>query len=265
MSARPDIRPAAVAGVFYPKDSNGLRTLLRQLLAENPTQETAPKALIAPHAGYVFSGPIAARAYNALREAAGAVRRVVLLGPAHRVALRGLALPTVGYFHTPLGDVPLDQEAGARLEGLPQVGYSDLAHQLEHSLEVHLPFLQTVLTAFTVVPLVVGWTQPGEVAEVLEVLWGGKETLVIVSSDLSHYHPSDTARRLDVATAQRIENLHIPIDEHQACGANPINGLLTLARTRRLRVQRLDLRNSSDTAGTSERVVGYGAWAFHDA
>ncbi len=262
---RPDIRPAAVAGLFYPRDSSELRAVVRQLLVENPAQETTAKALIVPHAGYVYSGPIAARAYNAIRAAAGAVRRVVLLGPAHRVALHGLALPTVGYFHTPLGDVTLDPEADALLEGLPQVGYSDHAHQLEHSLEVHLPFLQTVLTAFTLVPLVVGWAQPDEVAEVLEMLWGGKETLVIVSSDLSHYHPSDTARRLDTATAQRIENLQIPIDEQQACGAIPINGLLTLARVRRLRVQRLDLRNSSDTAGTPERVVGYGSWTFHDA
>jgi MEMO1 family protein len=264
MTTRPDIRPAAVAGLFYPKDSSELRALLHQLLAENPTQATVPKVLIAPHAGYVYSGPIAARAYNALRGARGVIRRVVLLGPAHRVALHGLALPTVAWFRTPLGDVPLDKEAGALLEDLSQVGYSNHAHELEHSLEVHLPFLQTMLSTFTLVPLVVGRAQPEEVAEVLKILWGGKETLVIISSDLSHYHPSDTAQQFDAATAQRIENLHIPIDEHQACGANPINGLLKLAGIRKLRVQRLDLRNSSDTSGTPERVVGYGSWAFYD-
>jgi MEMO1 family protein len=265
MTMRPDIRPAAVAGLFYPEDSRELRASLQQLLAENPTQETAPKVLIAPHAGYVYSGPIAARAYNALREAEGVIRRVVLLGPAHRVALQGLALPTVAWFRTPLGDIPLDQEACTLLEGLPQVGYSDHAHELEHSLEVHLPFLQTMLSKFTLVPLVVGWAQPDDVAEVLDILWGGKETLVIISSDLSHYHPSDSARQMDAATANAIENLHFPIDGHHACGANPINGLLKLARLRKLRVQRLDLRNSSETAGTPERVVGYGSWAFHDA
>ena len=265
MSTSPSIRPPAVAGLFYPGNATELRALLRRLLAENPTQAPPPKALIAPHAGYLYSGPIDARAYNALRGLRESIRRVVLLGPAHRVALSGLALPTVGYFRSPLGDVPLDREACALLEGLPQVGYSDHAHQLEHSLEVHLPFLQTLLYQFLLVPLVVGWAQPDAVARVLELLWGGKETLVIISSDLSHYQPSDLARKLDETTAQHIENLHVPIDEHHACGAHPINGLLTSVRGHRLRVQRLDLRNSSDTAGTPERVVGYGAWAFYDA
>ncbi|MHB8404005.1 MAG: AmmeMemoRadiSam system protein B [Gammaproteobacteria bacterium] len=265
MTANLSSRPAAVAGLFYPEDATELRALVRRLLAENPLQGLAPKALIAPHAGYLYSGPIAARAYNALRGLGEVIRRVVLLGPAHRVALRGLALPGVESFRTPLGDIPLDRKAITRIEGLPQVGASDHAHQLEHSLEVHLPFLQTLLNEFTLVPLVVGWAQPYEVAQVLETLWGGEETLVIISSDLSHYHSCDLACQLDEDTARRLETLRIPIKDHQACGAIPINGLLTVARARKLRVQRLDLRNSGDTAGTPERVVGYGAWALYDA
>ncbi|HVC28030.1 MAG TPA: AmmeMemoRadiSam system protein B [Gammaproteobacteria bacterium] len=265
MTSSPSIRPAAVAGIFYPQDAIELKALLRRLLAENPSKGPAPKALIAPHAGYLYSGPIAARAYNALKDLGSTIRRVILLGPAHRVPLRGLALPTVDYFRTPLGDIPLDREAGVLLEGLTQVECSDHAHQLEHSLEVHLPFLQTLFDEFTLVPLVVGRAQPDEVAQTLERLWGGSETLVVISSDLSHYHPSERARQIDGVTAQHIENLMIPIDMNQACGASPINGLLTLAQNLDLRVRRLDLRNSGDTAGSSERVVGYGAWAFYNA
>jgi MEMO1 family protein len=262
---RPSTRPPAVAGRFYPEDAVELRALVQQLLENNPAQGPIPKALVAPHAGYVYSGPVAARAYNALRGLGDAVRRVVLLGPAHRIALRGLALPTVEYFRTPLGDIPVDQHAAASLQGLPQIQGSDRAHQQEHSLEVHLPFLQTLFTEFTLVPLVVGWAKPHEVAEVLAKLWGGGETLVIISSDLSHYHTSESARKLDESTARRIENLEIPVNEHQACGASPINGLLSVAKARSLRVRRLDLRNSSDTAGTPGHVVGYGAWTFCDA
>ncbi|MDE2234093.1 MAG: AmmeMemoRadiSam system protein B [Gammaproteobacteria bacterium] len=258
------IRPAAVAGYFYPQESAGLLSQVQKLLAENTVHTPPPKALIVPHAGYVYSGPIAARAYNALAGLRGTIRRVVLLGPAHRVALHGLALPSVEAFQTPLGDIRLDRQAAAQLEALPQIMVSDQAHALEHSLEVQLPFLQAMLVNFTLVPLVVGQAQAAEVAEVLEKLWDGKETLVVISSDLSHYHPSDRARQLDAATANHIENLDSPISEHQACGAHPVNGLLQMARRLKLHVQRLDLRNSGDTAGTPERVVGYGAWAFYE-
>lgn len=259
------VRAPAVAGLFYPGEAGALRSMLTQMLADNPAPGPPPKALIAPHAGYAYSGPVAARAYNTLVPSAPAVRRVVLLGPAHRVALRGLALPTVDFFSTPLGDIALDREAMAQLEALPQVTRSDTAHELEHSLEVHLPFLQTLFTSFSLVPLVVGWTQAHEVAEVLDLIWGGNETLVIISSDLSHYHAYDAARRLDEDTAQRIETCAYPIADEQACGAYPINGLLSVARARRLRIERLDLRNSGDTAGDKSRVVGYGSWALHVA
>ncbi|MGH8321028.1 MAG: AmmeMemoRadiSam system protein B [Gammaproteobacteria bacterium] len=264
MTTNQTIRPTAVAGLFYPGGASELHTLLQDLLAGSPSTGPAPKALIAPHAGYTYSGPIAARAYNRLALRAHDIRRVLLLGPAHRVAVRGLALPTVDAFCTPLGEVPLDHEATALIENLPQVERSDAAHRLEHSLEVHLPFLQTLLDNFMLVPLVVGWAQPQEVAQVLEMLWGGSETLVVISSDLSHYHPYDTARRLDEETAQHIETRHIPIQDLQACGAYPINGLLTVAQKHNLAIERLDLRNSGDTAGDRARVVGYGAWALYD-
>ncbi len=265
MTVTPAIRPAATAGLFYPADAAELRAMLRRLLTENPADGPAPKALIAPHAGYPYSGPIAARAYNRIATVAEMIQRVVLLGPAHRVAVRGLALPSTDFFRTPLGDIPLDHAAIARIQDLPQIHCSDAAHQLEHSLEVHLPFLQVQLGHFTLVPLVVGWTQPAEVAQVLETLWGGAETLIVISSDLSHYHPYETARELDEDTARRIETLRVPIEDQRACGAYPINGLLSVARARGLHISRLDLRNSGDTAGTRGRVVGYGAWAFHGA
>jgi MEMO1 family protein len=252
-------RPPAVAGLFYPGDPQTLRVGLAQLLAANPATGPAPKALIAPHAGYVYSGPVAARAYNLLP---AGIRRVVLLGPAHRVPLRGLALPTVAAFRTPLGDVPLDLVAMRSLDALPQVVRSDEAHRQEHSLEVHLPFLQARLGEFTLVPLVVGWASPADVAEVLERLWGGPETVVVVSSDLSHYHPYADAQRLDEDTARRIESLETPLEGEQACGAHPLNGLLNLAKMKHLSIARLDLRNSGDTAGSRDRVVGYGAWAL---
>jgi AmmeMemoRadiSam system protein B len=264
MAGTGNIRPPAVAGLFYPGDAASLRALVEEQLQDNPSPGTAPKALIAPHAGYVYSGPIAARAYNSLGDTRN-LRRVVLLGPAHRAPLRGLALPTVAAFRTPLGDIPLDTEFMGALTDLPQVTRSDEAHRLEHSLEVHLPFLQTLLGDFALVPLVVGWTSAEDTAEVLERLWGGAETLVVVSSDLSHYHPYDYARRRDAETAGRIERLELPLESEQACGAHPLNGLLTLARRHALRVTRLDLRNSGDTAGSRDRVVGYGAWALDAA
>lgn len=262
MTAAGTIRPAAVAGLFYPGEPAALRALVAGQLADNPARGPLPKALIAPHAGYVYSGPVAARAYNLLP---ADVRRVVLLGPAHRVPLRGLALPTVSAFRTPLGDVPLDLEAMRSLDALPQVVRSDEAHRLEHSLEVQLPFLQARLDKFTLVPLVVGWASPTAVAEVLERLWGGPETLVVISSDLSHYHPYADAQHLDETTARRIESLQAPLEGEQACGAHPLNGLLNLAQAKHLKVTRLDLRNSGDTAGSRDRVVGYGAWALHAA
>jgi AmmeMemoRadiSam system protein B len=262
------VRPAAVAGTFYPGDAPTLSRTVDTLLAEAdrraPREESGPfpKALIVPHAGYIYSGPVAASAYARLREGRDRVKRVVLLGPCHRVSVQGLALPGAEGFATPLGTVEVDASARTLLRRFPQVVESPEAHAWEHSLEVQLPFLQTVFDAFTLVPLAVGAASTEEVAEVLEAIWGGPETLIVVSSDLSHYLPYEVARQVDSATAQAILALRHDIDHEQACGATPVDGLLLTARRRGLKARLLDLRNSGDTAGDRARVVGYGAFAF---
>lgn len=262
------VRPAAVAGMFYPGDKGQLAAQVDAYLdaaAADAAGKPVPKAIIAPHAGYVYSGPVAATAYARLAPARGTITRVVLLGPCHRVAVRGLAAPTWDAFDTPLGPVPVDRAAVDAALALPQVETFDATHADEHSLEVHLPFLQTVLGDFSVVPLVVGDATDDEVAEVLDTLWGGPETLIVVSSDLTHYLPYDEARRIDARTAGAIEHLDpAAIGRDQACGRVPVRGLLTLAKRKRLRVATLDLRNSGDTAGDKSRVVGYGAWVFEE-
>jgi AmmeMemoRadiSam system protein B len=260
-----DVRPAAVAGTFYPGNAAELAVAVRGCLADVaiPVAPVAsPKALIVPHAGYVYSGPIAAGAYARLASVRSRIGRVVILGPTHRVAVRGLALPSARAFASPLGEVEVDREAVAVLAGLPQVVVSDSAHALEHSLEVQLPFLQSVLDDFRIVPLAVGDASPGEVAEVLDRLWGGPETLIVVSSDLSHFHGYAQAREIDRASAERILALAGPLDHEEACGATPINGLLLCARRRGLAPELIDLRNSGDTAGDRSSVVGYASFAF---
>jgi AmmeMemoRadiSam system protein B/AmmeMemoRadiSam system protein A len=260
-------RPPAVAGAFYPADPESLRSEVRELLADAGDSAAAPrvdgpKALIAPHAGYIYSGPIAASAYARLAPIAGLIRRVVLLGPAHRVAVRGLALPGAQVFSTPLGEIPIDEEAVARISDLPQVVVSPAAHAHEHSLEVQLPFLQSVLQDFALVPFAVGDASVDEVAEVLDRLWGGDETLIVISSDLSHYLPYATACRVDRVTIDKVLALSPELDHQQACGATPINGLLRVASARGLVPHLEDLRNSGDTAGDRDRVVGYAAVSF---
>jgi AmmeMemoRadiSam system protein B len=258
-------RPPAVAGMFYPGERRELAQALHAMLAAVPARAVpAPKAIIVPHAGYVYSGAVAASAYALLGPARTTVRRVVLLGPAHRVAVRGLALPAAGAFATPLGEVAIDHDAGEILRRLPRVAVSDAAHALEHSLEVHLPFLQTVLEKFTLVPLAVGHAAPEAVAEVLDALWGGAETLLVISSDLSHYHSYWEAQRMDRATADAILRSRADISHEQACGATPVSALAIVAQRRGLVAELLDLRNSGDFAGGKERVVGYGAFAFFD-
>ena len=259
-------RPAAVAGMFYPAASATLQREVEGFLANARQQSRAvnthPKAIIAPHAGYIYSGAVAASAY-ALLDAA-LVRRVVLLGPTHRVAVRGLALPGCSRFATPLGEVTIDAEAVQLLTAMPQVTTSAPAHALEHSLEVHVPFLQSILNDFTLVPLAVGDAHPAEVAEVIDALWGGPETLIVVSSDLSHYLPYDRARAIDRGTADAIVQLNPGLDHDQACGATPVSGLLIAARRRAMRVELLDLRNSGDTAGDKSAVVGYASFGLYE-
>jgi AmmeMemoRadiSam system protein B len=259
------IRPPAVAGTFYPADANDLQQLVNAYLAQAAGGTIAPKAIIAPHAGYIYSGPVAASAYKWLDSAAArdAIQRVVLLGPAHRVAFPGLATHSADAFLTPLGRVPLDKEAVALATALPQVSILDAAHQQEHSLEVQLPFLQSVLNDFKLVPFVVGNASPAESAEVLKTLWGGPETLIVISSDLSHFHNYHTAQKLDLATAEAIETLQPDkIGYDRACGRIGIQALLLLAQKHGLNAQRVDLRNSGDIADSREQVVGYGAWVF---
>jgi len=263
----PSVRAPAVAGMFYPGDQRELAQTLSQMLgaaASTAPERAVPKAIIAPHAGYVYSGPIAASVYALLAPARGRITRVVLLGPTHRVAVRGLALPGAGAFATPLGVVQVDRAALETLRRLPQVVVSTQAHALEHSLEVHVPFLQTVLGKFTLVPLAVGHADASEVAEALDALWGGPETLIVVSSDLSHYLPYGDAQAVDRITAQAILDLSTDISHEQACGATPVTGLTHLARRRGLKPELIDLRNSGDTAGDKHRVVGYGAFAFYE-
>jgi MEMO1 family protein len=260
------VRPPAVAGQFYSADPRRLRSDIMELLTKVPaSSSTSPKALIAPHAGYVYSGRAAAAAFACLQGAAQTIKRVVLIGPAHCVQLKGIAVPTVDAFETPLGRVRLDREALVGIGDLPSVTQSDAAHAPEHALEVEVPFLQTLFKGFTVVPLLVGDMMPKGVAEVLQRLWGGPETLVLVSSDLSHYYEYDTARRLDAASAVAIERGDWAVlGPDNACGFLPIAGLLIEAGRRGLGARRLCLCNSGDTAGSRDRVVGYGAWAFEE-
>ncbi len=261
------VRPPAVAGRFYPSDPVILRKLISVLLTSvPPATGPAPKAIIAPHAGYLYSGPIAATAYAQLIPARDQIKRIVLLGPSHFVALHGLATPSAAAFATPLGIVPVDVAAVRATRLLPQVRELDAAHAQEHALEVQLPFLQCVLGDFTLVPLTVGDATPEEVGQVLDALWGGPETLLVISSDLSHYHDSATAQRLDRATAKAIEALKPGhIGEEGACGRMPIRGLLHAARRHGLHARTVDLRNSGDTAGPRDKVVGYGAFVFEAA
>lgn len=259
------IRPPAVAGMFYPGEPRALAVELDDLLGGVPPLEPRlgfPKALIVPHAGYVYSGEIAARAYDELAPARGIVSRVILLGPVHRVPVRGLAAPGADVFATPLGNVPVDREALRTVQDMPQVVTSDAAHAPEHCLEVQLPFLQKVLGAFTLVPFAVGTASVREVAEVIERLWGGPETLIVVSTDLSHYHPYGEAKRIDGATLERVRSFATDIDHEEACGATPLNGLLSVAKKRQMSVQLLAACNSGDTAGDKGQVVGYGALAL---
>jgi hypothetical protein len=262
----PKVRVPAVAGAFYPADRRDLLEDLRRTFAAGVAPgdgAPVPKALVVPHAGYRYSGPVAASAYLRLVPGGAGVRRVVLIGPSHHVPVRGAAVPGADAFATPLGLVAVDAVGRSRLLELPGVAVDDDAHVAEHSLEVQLPFLQVVLDHLEVLPLVVGRSSPGDVATLLDAVWGGDETVIVVSTDLSHYHRYAEAVALDRRTAAAILATDLrSIDDLDACGAPGLRGLLAAARDRGLRVEELDLRNSGDTAGDRQRVVGYGAFAF---
>lgn len=261
------VRQPAVAGLFYPGTarelSNEVTQYLRDARREAHPTDLHPKALIVPHAGYTYSGSVAAKAYVTLDDVADQIERVILIGPAHRVRLRGLAITDVQYFRTPLGDIPIDRAATGQLLTLPQVQVMDAAHWQEHSLEVQLPFLQVTLGEFSVVPVVIGDASPAEVDQALELLWGGPETLVVISSDLSHFLDYETAQYIDRSTCEAIEHFHFDdIDFNQACGCIGMKALLRIARRKGMKVHTLGLCNSGDMTGDQDRVVGYGSWAF---
>lgn len=258
------VRRAAVAGSFYEGNREILAHELAQLLESiPPISRQQPKAIIAPHAGYIYSGHTAAAAYARLKPWRDAIHRVVLLGPCHRTPVRGLAASSVGAFLTPLKAVPVDQEAQANIASLPQVSINDQAHAHEHSLEVQIPFLQSVLESFSLIPLVVGHASAEEVAEVLETLWGNEETLIVVSSDLSHFLPYPSAQVRDRMTCKTILDCDHRVAPEEACGAYPINGLLLAAIRHHLHPELVELCNSGDTAGDKDSVVGYASFAFY--
>lgn len=260
-------RPAAVSGMFYPGAVGELEEQISGFLHEHTYAGTqVPKAIIVPHAGTIYSGSIAAFAYRTLSQYRHVIRKVILLGPAHRVYIKGLGLPTVDQFQTPLGEIDLDTKAIQKLvSDFPQVAFTDNAHAEEHALEVQLPFLQNVLASFRLIPFVVGDATELEVANVIEHLWGGDECLIIISTDLSHFHSYTKANKLDAITASHIEALRGDrLGEHAACGRVPLRGLLRIARQREMTIQRYDLRNSGDTAGTKDQVVGYGSWGLYE-
>lgn len=255
------IRQPAVAGTFYPANPEKLQKMLNTYLGAAKTTTKVPKAMIVPHAGYIYSGEIAASAYARLKEGADKIKRVVVLGPSHRVGFKGLAVSRAEFFNTPLGEIPLDTVAIQNLLALPFVGYMDEAHHLEHSLEVQLPFLQTVLKDFKLIPIVAGEASAEQVSQVLELFYDDEETLIVISSDLSHYHDYATAQLLDKETSDKIEHLQYQqLDYESACGRVGVSGLLALAQKKSLQIKNIDLRNSGDTAGDKKRVVGYGAY-----
>ncbi|MEJ2115048.1 MAG: AmmeMemoRadiSam system protein B [Gammaproteobacteria bacterium] len=259
------IRKAAVAGTFYPNDASELKACLDTLMRQTKVDSKHLKAIIAPHAGYIYSGPVAASAYSCFIGQPLLINRVVLLGPAHRVSFHGVAASSADFFTTPLGKIAVDHDSLQVIVEHGLVKYFDLAHEQEHCFEVQLPFLQQLFNGnFKIIPLVVGDTNPSHVAKVLRALWGGPETLVVISSDLSHYQDHETAKRLDQQTTQSIEQFHgEELDYESACGCLPIQGLLKIAKELDMQCKTLDLRNSGDTTGSHDRVVGYGAYAFY--
>lgn len=259
-------RQAAVAGMFYPSDATELRHQVLGFLGTAKPARHTPKAIIAPHAGYMYSGAIAGSAYASLRKSDKNIERVVLLGPCHREYVAGIAASSAATFNTPLGDVKLDQSTIQTLvDNLDFVEYSDSAHELEHSLEVQLPFLQSVCSEFRLLPFAVGGASPEQVEILLEKVWRDDSTLVVISSDLSHYHDYVKAQQIDQYTSRKIEQLDpTGLSGEHACGQRPICGLLRYASKHGLQCEVIDVRNSGDTAGTRDRVVGYGAYLFHD-
>ena len=258
------VRLSAVDGLFYPSSPDQLRGQVNELLSTvHPLLETPPKAVIVPHAGFIYSGSTAAYAYQEITKYADRYKKVVLIGPSHHVAFRGLAVPSAEKFDTPLGQIPIAEETQSLADRHDYTMVSDEPHRREHSLEVQLPFLQICLPSFELIPILAGDASPDEVAGLLGLVWGREETLIVVSSDLSHYLPYDEARARDQATSQKILHYQSNLEGEEACGCRAVNGLLSVARQKGLHIEQLALQNSGDTAGDHSRVVGYGAYALH--
>jgi len=260
-----NIRQAAVAGTFYPADPEQLKLMLQHYLIDAPQGKKVPKAMIVPHAGYIYSGAIAATAYVRLKTVKKLIKKVLLIGPSHRIGFQGLALSTADQFSTPLGDIAIEKNDVKQMAEFPFVHYLDQAHELEHSLEVHLPFLQTVLDDFCLIPVVAGEASAEQVCQVIEKFWGQEDTLIVISSDLSHFHDYPTAQKIDHKTSEIIQQLQYEkLSSGSACGYVPVSGLMALARKNKLQIKAIDLRNSGDTAGRSDMdsVVGYGAYVI---
>ncbi|MCH2206337.1 MAG: AmmeMemoRadiSam system protein B [Lentisphaerales bacterium] len=256
-----NIRRAAVAGTFYYNSPTRLLTYVNELLDHATDQPDVGKAIIAPHAGHIYSGPIAASAYRSLRKRQKQIKKVVLIGPSHYVGFMGLATSTADHYETPLGLIPLDTELANQALEIKEVVTMDHAHLQEHSLEVHLPFLQATLNDFTLLPIVIGETSNETIAAVLSKVWGGDETLIICSTDLSHYMDYNGAQTKDQKTVQSILNGNLEnLTHNNACGLTPIKGLIKTIKQKKLTTKLLDLRNSGDTAGDKERVVGYASF-----
>ena len=263
MNPASSTRPAAVAGMFYPGNPGELQQMIQNMLATADSNGSTPKVIIAPHAGYIYSGPVAASVYKLLQPVHDRIRRVILLGPSHRVPLEGIATSSADYFATPLGNIPINRKLTEEINELPFVSELDQAHSMEHSLEVHLPFLQLTLNEFTLVPIVAGDASPDDVSQLISVACRADDTLLVISSDLSHYHDYQTAKRLDQDTCDAIESLDIRgVDSQHACGYIPVRGLLAYAKQHNLHATTVDCRNSGDTAGPKDQVVGYGSYVF---
>jgi len=261
------IRPTAVAGMFYPSDPQELQTMVNGYLSQTRPLENIHardiKAIIAPHAGYIYSGPVAASAYRYLEDLKSQIANVVLIGPSHRIPLLGLATSSADYFSTPLGNIPINRAITEELNTLPFVTELDQAHSMEHSLEVHLPFLQLTLGEFQLIPIVAGDASSQQVDQLISMALQHEKTLLVISSDLSHYHDYGTAQQLDNETCEAIETLSAEdLDSSHACGFIPVRGLLKYAREHGLTATTVDCRNSGDTTGPRNEVVGYGAYVF---
>jgi len=261
-----NIRSTAVAGLFYPASSDELVQLVNNELSQaTPEAGHHPLAIIVPHAGYVYSAAIAANVYKHLQHFRSIIKRVLLIGPSHRVAFQGLALSSADFFQTPLGKIAVDKTAQKDLLNIAGIQLHDQAHANEHSLEVQLPFLQHVLDDFSLIPIVAGDANAELIAQAIDTVWDGQQTLVVISSDLSHYHDYKTAQRLDNASSKAIVALNCTtLSSANACGYVGVNGLLLFAQRHHLKASIVDVRNSGDTAGDKTSVVGYGGYLFED-